>query len=256
MREKLIHALKQLTQQQSLCAISPSMIAQAAGVSVECVEKTLGSVENYPALLAFEQTHQTRERILLAAMQVFSQKGWQRSSLDEIAHAAGLTKGAIYWHFKNKNDLFFALLDARFQRDTSPVNAEIQQAIGKANQGEAQAAFTELFVSAWQRCVQDRQWPRLFLEVVSQADEPEIAARLNSLYQHVWQVSTEFVQAMQQGDLTRNDIEPQVLGKFWCTLFDGIMLACLANPQLEVKQLAEQFLPILWQGLAPCSKKN
>ncbi|MCB1660881.1 MAG: TetR family transcriptional regulator, partial [Pseudomonadales bacterium] len=95
------------------------MLAQSAQVSVEVVQKTLGSAQNYPALLAYESPNITRERILAAAMSVFSQKGWQKTSLDEVAAAAGMTKGAIYWHFRNKNDLFFALLDARLQRDTS-----------------------------------------------------------------------------------------------------------------------------------------
>jgi len=193
----------------------------------------------------------TRERILCAAMTVFAHKGWQKTYLDEVAAVAGMTKGAIYWHFRNKNDLFFGLLDARLQRDISPVKAEIQAAISLAKQGEPLNAMTELFAQAWSRSASDRAWTRLYLEVMSQAEEPEIAQRLTGLYEHIWHLSSQFVEAMQQGGLTRQDISPQTLAKLWCVIFDGVMAAAIANPNLDVRELAQQFMPILWQGLAP-----
>ena len=250
MREKLIATLRQLAADRPVSGITPEQLSAASGVDLDTVLLTLGVAANYPALLACEQ-NVTRERILSAAMQVFAQKGWQRSSLDEIAHAAGMTKGAIYWHFKNKNDLFFALLDARLQRDTSPVKEEIRLAILQGQRGESEQAMTGLFAAAWQRCAGDRDWPRLFLEVVSQAGEPEIASRLRGLYQHLWKMSSEFVVAMQEGGLTRPDIDPQVMGVLWCAVFDGIMFAAMANPELDVGELAEQIIPILWRGLSP-----
>ncbi|RYF70416.1 MAG: TetR family transcriptional regulator, partial [Comamonadaceae bacterium] len=65
----------------------------------------------------------TRTRLLDAAEQVFYQKGVSRASLNDIACEAGATRGAIYWHFKDKGDLFNAMMD----RVTSP----LQQAMGE-----------------------------------------------------------------------------------------------------------------------------
>lgn len=53
----------------------------------------------------------TREKILEAASRVFVQRGVSKASLEEIAETAGVTRGAVYWHFKNKHDLFIALHD-------------------------------------------------------------------------------------------------------------------------------------------------
>jgi TetR/AcrR family acrAB operon transcriptional repressor len=58
-----------------------------------------------------EQALATRHRILDTAERVFLKKGVSRSSLDDIAAAAGVTRGAIYWHFKNKADLFEAMME-------------------------------------------------------------------------------------------------------------------------------------------------
>ena len=52
-----------------------------------------------------------KQMILAAAMKVFSETGYIGSSVDDVAKEAGISKGAIYWHFKNKDDLFKSLLE-------------------------------------------------------------------------------------------------------------------------------------------------
>lgn len=59
-----------------------------------------------------EDAEQTRCQLLEAAQRVFADKGVSRTSLQDIAQAAGVTRGAIYWHFKNKAELFNALMDS------------------------------------------------------------------------------------------------------------------------------------------------
>ncbi|VFS67412.1 Potential acrAB operon repressor [Raoultella terrigena] len=53
-----------------------------------------------------QQALETRQHILDVALRLFSQQGVSSTSLAAIAKAAGVTRGAIYWHFKNKSDLF------------------------------------------------------------------------------------------------------------------------------------------------------
>lgn len=70
-----------------------------------------------------EEALATRDRLLDAAELVFSEKGVSRTSLSDIAEAAGASRGAIYWHFKNKADLFNAMMD----RTTLPMENTLQQ---------------------------------------------------------------------------------------------------------------------------------
>ncbi len=58
-----------------------------------------------------EDAAATRNGLLDAAERVFREKGVSRASLSDIATAAGATRGAIYWHFKDKVDLFNAMMD-------------------------------------------------------------------------------------------------------------------------------------------------
>lgn len=65
----------------------------------------------------------TREQLLEAAERIFRERGVTRTSLAEIAAAAGVTRGAVYWHFRDKVDLF----DAMCSRATSPLHAMLER---------------------------------------------------------------------------------------------------------------------------------
>lgn len=66
----------------------------------------------------------TRQQLLDAAEQVFLSQGVAATSLQQVAVAAGLTRGAIYWHFQDKADLFAAMMD----RVTLPCECAMDQA--------------------------------------------------------------------------------------------------------------------------------
>lgn len=55
------------------------------------------------------EAEQTRQQIIDAARRIFYERGITKSTLEGIATAAGVTRGAVYWHFKNKIELFFAM---------------------------------------------------------------------------------------------------------------------------------------------------
>ncbi len=58
-----------------------------------------------------EEAQETRSTIMMEALGLFCQHGVATTSLSDIARAAGVTRGAIYWHFKDKEELFFSLWD-------------------------------------------------------------------------------------------------------------------------------------------------
>ncbi len=83
-----------------------------------------------------EDAEDTRQQLLQAAVRVFAEKGVSRSSLQDIAEAAGTTRGAIYWHFKNKADLFNALMDDAI--------LPMEQAMQRIGHDPSQDPLTEL----------------------------------------------------------------------------------------------------------------
>jgi len=63
-----------------------------------------------------EQQQRTREAVLSAADRLFVERGFHATSVDQIAQAAGYTKGAVYSNFAAKEDLFFAVYERRMER--------------------------------------------------------------------------------------------------------------------------------------------
>jgi AcrR family transcriptional regulator len=62
----------------------------------------------------------TRDKLIQAAAVVIGEKGYDRASLEEIAARAGMTRGAVYGNFKNKEELFLALIGTRWKPIVPP----------------------------------------------------------------------------------------------------------------------------------------
>jgi len=76
--------------------------------------KELITYQPFSMLLVNAKTQQsvaTRGDIVSAALRLFAERGFASASIAEIAEAAGITKGAIYWHFDSKDALFKGILD-------------------------------------------------------------------------------------------------------------------------------------------------
>ena len=71
------------------------------------------------------EAEQTRLQIIEAAREVFHERGVSRTSLEQVAAKAGVTRGAVYWHFKNKADLFFAMRNQVFLPVVDGFNQEL-----------------------------------------------------------------------------------------------------------------------------------
>ena len=52
-----------------------------------------------------------RREILMAALQAFSEKGYDKTSVNDIVRVSGLSKGTLYWYFKNKQAIFVAMIE-------------------------------------------------------------------------------------------------------------------------------------------------
>ncbi|WP_404301390.1 TetR family transcriptional regulator [Alicycliphilus denitrificans] len=83
-----------------------------------------------------EDADTTRNNLLDAAERVFYEKGVARASLGEIAQAAGATRGAIYWHFKDKVALFNAMMDR--------VSLPLEEACGEGGVSDRSAPLARL----------------------------------------------------------------------------------------------------------------
>ena len=121
-----------------------------------------------------EKKNQTRERLLDAAAQVFAKRGFESASLDEVAAAAGYTKGAVYSNFAGKTDLLIALLERRIEvqsaaysqrfegREIETVARGLLEPPNRIDAAEKQ--FLMLFAEFWLNAMRDERTRLLMAE--------------------------------------------------------------------------------------------
>jgi AcrR family transcriptional regulator len=110
---------------------------------------------------------QRREVILGAAEEAFARSGYHGTSLDDVAHAAGVSKALIYEHFASKRELHGSLLDAR----AGEIFRRLEAAAERGATGEERLRSG---IDAFLRFVEERReaWRALFRD----AADPEVAA--------------------------------------------------------------------------------
>ncbi|MFI8740724.1 TetR family transcriptional regulator [Stutzerimonas zhaodongensis] len=106
-----------------------------------------------------EDAEQTRLKIIAAALELFSKNGYSNTTLAMIADEAGFSRGPIYWHFKNKDELYQAVLGYSQQ----PLEKLIIQSQGMA---ERPLEALEHFVSEWFRLLLEDRWHRQSFEIL------------------------------------------------------------------------------------------
>jgi AcrR family transcriptional regulator len=256
MRDRLLAILREASRQSAPRLPTLAEVATLAGVAEAEVREHLGPPENFSALLSYQQpAHETRERIIASAARVFARKGFQKASLDEVAADAGLTKGAIYWHFKNKNDLLFAMLDCRLQQDTAPLMGDLQALIRDG--GDPLAGLTRMFQSGMRRCTDDPEWGHLYLECLNLSRNDEVREKLSAFYDRIWAMGGAFTQELQKHGLAHDGVAPEDAAVFWAALFDGLVLAWLIKgDDVDFDRLLPAIFRMLWQGIAPASNND
>jgi AcrR family transcriptional regulator len=100
----------------------------------------------------------TRELLLKSAEVIFVRDGYLGAELGEIASLAGRSKGAIYGHFKSKEDLYFALFEERMRVYRERVEVVLKDC---ETPKEISRALTDHYFSAVK---EDKEWCRLLLE--------------------------------------------------------------------------------------------
>jgi AcrR family transcriptional regulator len=185
-----------------------------------------------------------RSLILRAAREVFGRRGYHSATIEEIADEAGLSNGAIYYNFKNKEDLFLALLDDRIQERALSVAGILSSA-----DADAQAHDVISSIKA------NRTWRLLFLEFVTYAARnPKFARRLRRQRARMRTALSETIER-QIPDRLSGNVPPDRLSLILIALANGLAIEELTNPGSVPEDLISQATTLLL-GLSPEPGRN
>lgn len=196
-----------------------------------------------------EEAAVTRELLLDAAERVFRERGVAGSTLAEVAAAAGVTRGAVYWHFRDKADLYAAMCE----RATLPLETMVEDA-GATVHADPMAALRELALTALLRLADDPRSQAVF-EVMfhkcERADElAPVTARKQRERRHcLVHVERVLEQAVRKGQLPK-DTDTALATQALHAYIAGIMHAwILDRTAFDLAETAPALIDVVLAGL-------
>jgi AcrR family transcriptional regulator len=182
----------------------------------------------------------TKDALVEAAAEVFAQRGFHGVSVDEIADAAGFTKGAVYSNFGNKEDLFFAVLQRHFDRVLDAYADELGKVadVGDVDPGR--------LAEVWKRTeVSDRQALMLLLELRLYAlRNPDVAERVAEFERRCEEAIAAFVHEQATAAGSKVTVDPLTLGVILYAANQGLAQH-VAVCRTEHPHLFETFLELI-----------
>lgn len=178
------------------------------------------------------EAEETRRIILEAALKLFDEHGYAHTPLNAVAQAAGVTRGAIYWHFRNKEDMLAALMEEKLA-----VN------IGRFNTALASAhiwqALADNIIGFFRELQNSEREQRLFRIIHAQyIDSPDIA-RLHVGFDDYWrELCAQAVQQGKENGEIRADIDGEYIFFHLTATICGLIELYLQAPDNP------QFMPL------------
>jgi AcrR family transcriptional regulator len=170
-----------------------------------------------------EQRERTREDLLDAARVLFARQGFHGASVDQVAEAAGFTKGAVYSNFSSKEELFLALLERQLDRSV----AQLESLLERHAPDERASALVD---GVGDLPVLDHEWFLLeaeFLLYAARNPDVTVRDRVSDRQQRTRARITEVVR--RHLDDLGIDVEAEDVARLLMALADGLTQAALVD---------------------------
>jgi AcrR family transcriptional regulator len=167
-----------------------------------------------------DKRDRTRAALLEAARELIREKGYERTTLEEVATRAGMTTGAIYGNFKNRDELFIAL----GQTYWAPVKPQIKPG---ATFAEAMRALAKATLAAV-----DERRPAAVGRLTGLAytlKNPELRARVREITEASYDIGAEWLRAFDASELP---MPPKHLVRVVHALIEGLVMQRILTPDL------------------------
>jgi AcrR family transcriptional regulator len=191
------------------------------------------------------RTEETQEKILDAALAIFSEQGFEKTQLEEVAARAGYTRGAIYAHYSSKEDLFLALMEHRVLTKFA--------AVRKVIEAEPEVSKRPVIFKRWLASqINDHAWGTLMLEFKLYAlRRPQSREKLQRLYDLMFKSSgNDFIEVLFGRNFdkaSRSAVERRfaVMG----AILSAVILESHFRPKLLPRQHLQTLLEELYEAL-------
>lgn len=196
-----------------------------------------------------EDSEKTRQTILDSAEQLFLAKGVSNTSLEEIARSAGVTRGAVYWHFQNKAHLFNDLLN----QVRLPPEQLAQRLSGCDGHDPIQSLFL-LSVEVIENLARDAQRRRILTILLQRCEFTDDMRDAEERHNHFIRQFIELCEQLFTRESCRGrlmpGVTPQIASRAVHAMIFGLLSDWLRDPELFDAERETRFLfDALFRGL-------
>jgi AcrR family transcriptional regulator len=250
--QRISSALRRLAKDRPVDEIHLTEIAREAGVSWPTVKRHVGDRHRLRELAEDEHgpvrdAPDVRARLLAAAERVIALRGYAAATLEQIAAEAELSKGAVYWHFESKTDLFLSLFDERIASGEPP-----EPLLAR---GDARHALYRLLAQSLGRAQSSQSYARLVLEFVSELRVPEVRERVLALLDRRGAESRRVLAELQAEHVLDAELDPELAARMLIATATGLIVLSLADPELDLSRALPEIARMLERGLGAALKR-
>ena len=188
-------------------------------------------------------------RIIEHATVVFARKGYNATTIDDIAIKAKIAKGSVYQYFKSKQDLFLAVFDSYMQQYLNKIEAHTSEDAGSAA-GQIRTAGRACFAMADEAF----EFFPLVFEFWAASAAPEMRNRVAGLFRQMYALFREFFGSMIRRGIVRgefrSDIDVDAVTAVLVGSLDGLFLQAWFDERMEPEKTGMAFLEIMLAGMA------
>lgn len=188
-------------------------------------------------------SEERRAQIIEAALACFTRKGYANTTMDDIVVESGLSKGAIYWYFESKDDVFQAAFTSMFEAVGTESMAALQACETAAEKlrlgarmmvdlGRDIEGYFALLIEFWAQSENRDEVMGFWAEMLTQ-------------YQQV--IAAIFESGIQSGEF--RDLDADALAWMIMTAYDGLAAYDMMIPDLDMDKISETFVETLLKGL-------
>ena len=194
-----------------------------------------------------ERREQTRDDLIVAADRLFTRGGFHATSLDQIAAAAGYTKGAVYSNFDSKEDLFFAVYERRAKAN----EAQIRELF----KGDPGAGLDRISFDTTGRRNRDDGWLAVFFEFWAHViRHPELRGRFAEIHRRLQAPIAEALEQLAAEAGAELPDAPMALAVASGAMQIGLALERLTQPDVVDDAIGLR-MSRLWQETIPRRKR-
>lgn len=159
-----------------------------------------------------DQRADTRSRLLEATYRLILEKGIASVRVDEVLAEVGVTKGSLYWHFENRQDLIRQALTEQLQQLVGPTIETMADAVDSATDDKDAylAALGSVFVNPFDPDEVERRWQRIELLAASRHD-PEFATIMAEVQAVLLRSHLAIIEQSAEKGLLRGGLDPRAL---------------------------------------------